>query len=128
MYQRLLMVILVFILLFVSISVASAAGNNNSTKIIVKNSDLLNHNSSLNIIKPYKLSSNPLNNSLNVPINKPIKIVYSEPVKFSNKWIELKNGEGQLTSVKKTIMGRTLALTPTKLLRGGYNLHCFSAH
>jgi len=54
-----------------------------------------------------------------MPINKPIKITFSEPVKFANKWIELKSGRGILTPLKKTIAGNTLTLTPTKLLRKG---------
>jgi hypothetical protein len=54
-----------------------------------------------------------------MPINKPIKITFSEPLKFANKWIELKSGRGTLTPLKKTIASNTLTLTPTKLLRKG---------
>jgi hypothetical protein len=53
---------------------------------------------------------------LNVPVNQHIKITYNEPVKFESGWSELRNGNGQLIPITKSISGNTLTLTPKNLL------------
>ena len=53
---------------------------------------------------------------LNVPVNQHIKITYNKLVKFESGRIELRNSEGQLIPITKSISGNTLTLIPNHLL------------
>ena len=69
---------------------------------------------------PTVTSTNPVNNAVNVPTNKVIKINFSEAIKFgTNVWIELKNSGGKAISFTKTISGTALSITPTTTLAKG---------
>jgi methionine-rich copper-binding protein CopC len=69
---------------------------------------------------PTVTSTNPVNNTVNIPTNKVIKINFSEAIKFgSNSWIELKNSSGKAIQFTKTITGSTLSITPTTKLAKG---------
>jgi hypothetical protein len=96
-----------------STSFVSAANN---TTIHAANTTVSASNSPLNTTPPVTTSTNPGKNALNVPVNQHIKITYNEPVKFESGWIELRNGNGQLIPITKSISGNTLTLTPTNLL------------
>ena len=69
---------------------------------------------------PTVISSNPVNNAVNIPTNKVIKINFSEAIKFgTNVWIELKSSSGKAIPFTKTISGSTLSITPTTTLAKG---------
>lgn len=68
--------------------------------------------------KPKVNSVNPTNNGV-ITKSKPIKVTFSEKVKFGNKWIELKSLGGSVKPTTKTINGKTLTITPkTPLAKG----------
>jgi methionine-rich copper-binding protein CopC len=59
----------------------------------------------------------PSNNSANIPINKTIKITFSESIKAGTGTIYLKNLKtGNYVSITKTISGNTLTIKPTNNL------------
>jgi methionine-rich copper-binding protein CopC len=69
---------------------------------------------------PTVKSTNPVNNAVNIPTNKVIKINFSEAIKFgTSSWIELKTSSGKAISFTKTITGSTLIITPTTKLAKG---------
>ncbi len=69
---------------------------------------------------PTVKSIDPVNNALNVPRYKTIKITFSEPVKAgSNYWIELKNSNGTLIPITKSISGNILTISHSALLAKG---------
>ena len=108
------MVLMFFMVCFVaSTSFVSAA--NNST-IHAANNTISSSISSNDTSPPVTKSTNPGKNALNVPVNQHIKITYNEPVKFESGWIELRNSQGQLIPISKSISGNTLTLTPKALL------------
>ena len=60
---------------------------------------------------PPKITAiDPINNAINVPVNKIIKISFNEPIKFQSKWIELKNSKGTIIPISKSINGKTLTI------------------
>ena len=106
------MVLMLFSVCFVaSTSFVSAANN---TTIHTTNTTLSASN--LDKTPPVTTSRNPGLNALNVPVNQHIKITYNEPVKIESGWIELRNSNGQLIPLTKSISGNTLTLTPKTLL------------
>ena len=62
---------------------------------------------------------NPSNNAVNVTVNKVINVTFSEPIKSGNYWIELKDSNGTLVPIKKSIQGNTLTITPLNALIQG---------
>ena len=109
------MVLMLFSVCFVaSTSFVSAANN---TTIHTTNTTLSASNSDKT--PPVTTSRTPGLNALNVPVNQHIKITYSEPVKVESGWIELRNGNGQLIPITKSISGNTMTLTPKTLLKMG---------
>ncbi len=70
-----------------------------------------------------KISSiNPANNSVNVPMNKTIKITFNNTIKSGSKWIELKNSKGTLIPINTSITGKILTINPKLLNYGRYTL------
>ncbi|WP_424354866.1 Ig-like domain-containing protein [Methanobacterium sp. MBAC-LM] len=66
---------------------------------------------------PTVKSIDPSNNSVNIPINKTIKITFSESIKTGTGTIYLKNLKtGNYVSITKTISGNTLTIKPTNNL------------
>ena len=70
------------------------------------------------LIKPKVTAVNPANNSI-ILNSKPIKVTYSEPIKFGNRWIELKTSSGTVKPITTSIYNRTLTVTPTTALAKG---------
>jgi hypothetical protein len=104
------MVLIFFTVCFVtSTSFVSAANN---TTIHTADTIISSSISSNDTSPPVTKSSNPGKNALNVPVNQHIKITYNEPVKFESGAIDLKNSNGQLIPISKSISGSTLTLTP----------------
>jgi len=113
-YDQLLMVLLLFsVCIILSTSFVSAANN---TNIHPANTTVLTSNSSPDTSPPITTSTNPGKSALNVPVNQHIKITYNEPVKFESSWIELRNSDGKLIPITKSISGNTLTLIPTSPL------------
>ena len=66
---------------------------------------------------PTVKSIDPANNSVNIAINKVIKITFSEPIKAGTLSIGVKNLKtGIYIPITKTISGNTLTITPTNAL------------
>jgi len=108
------MVLIFFSVCFIaSTSFVSAATN---TTIHTANTTVSDSNLSKDTSPPVTTSTNPGKSALNVPVNQHIKITYNEPVKFESGWIELRNSDGQLIPITKTISGNTLTLTPNHWL------------
>ena len=71
-------------------------------------------------IAPVIISSDPVKNVMNVPINKIIKVTFSEPIKAGTNWIELMdNSTGAMVPITTFISGKTLTVTPQNLLTDG---------
>jgi transglutaminase-like putative cysteine protease len=66
--------------------------------------------------KPHMVRSDPSNRAVNVNTNKTIKIIFSEPIKFGNKWIELKSKTGKKVPIKLSINSNILTITHSNLL------------
>jgi len=68
--------------------------------------------------KPKITSTNPANKAVNIPRNKVIKVIFNENIKASSKyWIELKTSNGTSVTIKKSINGKVLTITPTAQLK-----------
>jgi outer membrane protein assembly factor BamB/methionine-rich copper-binding protein CopC len=68
--------------------------------------------------KPKITSTNPANKAVNIPRNKVIKVIFNENIKASSKyWIELKTSNGTSVTIKKSINGKVLTITPTAHLK-----------
>jgi uncharacterized repeat protein (TIGR01451 family) len=78
---------------------------------------------SLNVPSPIPLvviSTSPMNNAFNVPLNKVIKFFYNQDIKFgSNPWIEFKDANQNPISFTPTINGNELIITPNSILNLG---------
>ena len=70
-------------------------------------------------VAPTVKSVDPTNNTVNVPINKLIKVTFSESVKIGTGWIELKDSKGKAVSFTKSISGNVLTITPSSNLTKG---------
>ena len=68
---------------------------------------------------PTVVAIDPSNNAVNVTLNKVINVTFSEPIKSGNYWIELKDNNGTLVPIKKSIKGNTLTITPLNTLIQG---------
>jgi transglutaminase-like putative cysteine protease/methionine-rich copper-binding protein CopC len=74
-------------------------------------------NGTIDSTAPTVTSVDPANNSVNVPINKTIKITFSEPIKAGTLAIGLKDmNTGAYKYITKTISGNTLTITFTSNL------------
>ena len=60
--------------------------------------------------------ADPANKSVGVPVNKTIKVTFSEPVKAGNMWIELKSSNGTAVPFTTSISGNILTVTSAKSL------------
>ena len=81
-----------------------------------------NTSSKLNVLKtilPSVIGTNPADHSVNVGVNKVIKITFNETIKAGNMWIELKNSKGTTKSFKATILGNVLSIKPNSVLADG---------
>ena len=58
--------------------------------------------------KPSIVSIDPVNNGVNVPIDKIIRVKFSENIKKGTNWIELKNSSGVQIPITKTIINNYL--------------------
>ena len=81
------------------------------------------YKSSLTVSKLLVTSIDPADKVV-VTNDKIIGVQFSDPVKYGNQWIELKNSHGQIKPIMKTISGNTLTITPKAPLAKGlsYNL------
>ena len=113
-FKQFLMVLMLFSICFVASTSFVSATNN--TTVHAANTTVFVSNSPLDTTPPVKTATNPSNGALNVPVNQQIKITYNEPVKIESGWIELRNTNGQLIPITKSISGNTLTLAPQNLL------------
>jgi Bacterial Ig-like domain len=74
--------------------------------------------------QPKVTSSSPVNNAVNVPTDKVIKVYFSEPVQAGTLNCELKSSSGKTIPLTKSVSGNVLTITPsTSLARGtSYNI------
>ena len=70
-------------------------------------------------IAPKLATVDPANNAV-IPNSRTIKLTFNENIKAGTQWIELKNTQGTVYSTKKTIINKTLCITPTTALPSGY--------
>ena len=69
---------------------------------------------------PVVTSTNPINNAVNIALNKVIQINFNENIKLgTNPWIELKTNSGTATPFTTTILDNVLSITPDSLLAAG---------
>jgi len=61
----------------------------------------------------------PANNSVNIPVNKVIKVTFNEAIKTGTNWIELKNSNGTSIPITKSLSGNVLTIIPTNNLIKG---------
>ena len=67
-------------------------------------------------VLPTVISIDPIRNAVKVPINKLIKVTFSEPIKTGNNYIELKSSGGTSIPVKTSINGNILTINHSNLL------------
>lgn len=77
------------------------------------------YDASIHSVAPAVTCSDPENNEENVSPDKVIKIKFSGPIKAGNDWIELKDIDGTIIPIKKTINGKTLTIAPLSHLNEG---------
>ena len=66
---------------------------------------------------PIVMGSSPKNNTVNVALNKVLRITYNKAIKFTkNTHIEIKNFNGSTYAFRLTIFGSTLVIIPKSLL------------
>ncbi len=88
-------------------NVSAAADNQTmTTSVVIEDS-----------IAPTVTCVDPTNKAVNVPINKTIKVTFSESIKPGNGWIELKNRSGTIIPITTSINGTTLTITPLNPLK-----------
>ena len=76
---------------------------------------------------PVVTSTNPINNAVNIALNKVIQINFNENIKLgTNPWIELKTNSGTATPFTTTILDNVLSITPNSLLSLGTQYLCYS--
>ena len=66
--------------------------------------------------QPIISSTDPLNNAVSVSTTKVVKLIFNEPVKKGNMFIEFKSSNGKLVQFTSKITGKTLYLTPKSQL------------
>ena len=72
-------------------------------------------------VPPLAISSvDPVNNAVNVPTNKVIKVTFNQAVLMGSNWIELVNTKtGALVPVSTSISGNVFSITPNSVLAKG---------
>ncbi|MGB9980540.1 Ig-like domain-containing protein, partial [Methanobacterium sp.] len=75
--------------------------------------------STVNNTAPTIKSVDPAFKAANVPVNKTIKVTFSESIKTGTGWIELKDSNGKAVSFTKSISGSVLTIKPTSNLTPG---------
>lgn len=69
---------------------------------------------------PVVTSTDPKNNSVNIPVSKVVKFTFNKAIKLAtNPWIEFKTSTGTTKSFVASVSGSTLSLTPTTALALG---------
>jgi len=92
-----------------------AVFSGDSTYMTSSNTNILNVGA-----LPVVTSTDPVNNSVNVALNKVIKINYNKGIKFTaTPSIILKTAAGTIIASKATISASTLTITPNTLLAAG---------
>jgi transglutaminase-like putative cysteine protease len=101
-----------------SVSTASKASTSSNTLVSTNNVAL----ATIDSTKPQVIRADPAYNSLNVPVNKTIKISFSEAIKMGSGFIELRNKNGRVP-INTAISGNALYINPVKnLIYGNYVL------
>jgi methionine-rich copper-binding protein CopC len=72
-------------------------------------------------VPPVVTSSSPLNNAVNVALNKVVQITFDKNIQFgTNPWIEFViSGTGTVVPFTSSILGNVLSITPDSLLAAG---------
>ena len=69
---------------------------------------------------PVVTSTNPVNNAVNIALNKVIQINFNENIKLgTNPWIELKTNSGTVIPFTTTVLANVLSIIPDSLLAAG---------
>uniref|UniRef100_UPI00064E93D1 Ig-like domain-containing protein n=1 Tax=Methanobacterium arcticum TaxID=386456 RepID=UPI00064E93D1 len=90
----------------------NAAIDNGSSGYALFRYGLINSNFSVDSTSPTVTSVDPVNNAVNVPVNKTIKVTFSEPIKLGTSGIGVKNPKtGKYEFITKTISGNVLTIT-----------------
>jgi hypothetical protein len=104
-------------------STTFTAGQTLGMATITGTVDTVMETANVNIIAggpPVVTLINPLNNAVNVALNKGIQINFNKAIKFGvNPWIELMNSSGNLIPISTAISGSSLYITPQTLLAMG---------
>ena len=82
-------------------------------------SPIYTQNYTIDKISPTITSTDPIKNAINVPVNKVIKITFSEPIKAGSMWIDLKDHSGKLIPTTKSIAGNVLTINHSTLFSTG---------
>ena len=77
------------------------------------------------MVVPTVVSSNPLNNAVNVKTNQVITVTFSKSIKAGSMWIELKNSKGTNIPLTFSISGKVLTINHPVL---GYDKYSLSMH
>jgi hypothetical protein len=70
----------------------------------------------VNKTSPTVKSISPVKNAINVPINKLIRVTFTEPIRNGNGWIELKNNGGKSIPITFSIINNVLTINHISLL------------
>ena len=69
-------------------------------------------------IAPTVIKTDPISNAVNVPTNKLIKVTFSENIKPGTLFIELKDSNGKLITISRSINGNVLTINHATLSKG----------
>ena len=68
---------------------------------------------------PSIICTDPYSRMVNVPINKNIKVLFNEPIKFGTNYIEMKDTRGRYIPIKRSINGKIMTIVPIFQLAKG---------
>jgi len=114
MFKKFSLFLLLIILAVISLGTVSAAANNTIQYSNVNHSQNIASTTNSLVIT----AVDPKKGSINVAINKTIKIKFNQPVKFKTGWIVFRK-DGKLTSFYKSINSETLTIKPVAQMRKG---------
>ena len=77
------------------------------------------------MVVPTVISSNPLNNAINIKTNQVITVTFSKSIKAGSMWIELRNSNGTKIPLTFSISGKVLTINHPVL---GYGKYALSMH
>lgn len=98
------------------------AGLTTGLSTITSTIDSQSSTTTVNIVPALAVQSiDPLNNAINVAVNKAITIVFNRNIQFGASPIVLKTSAGVAKAFTATISGNTLTITPNSLLAYGTN-------